>query len=73
MPLIDVKEIQEQARKELCQEATDSATRKLKQLYATLEKARLTVRNVEREIESYLNEVSELATYESAGVDVSGK
>lgn len=73
MPLIDVKTIQEAARKELCEEATERATGKLKTLYQTLEKAKLTVRNVEREIESYLNEVSELATYEAAGVDVSRK
>ncbi len=73
MSLIDVKAIQQQARAELAAEASQRATEKLKDLYNTLEKARLSVRNIERQIEAYLNEVSELSTYESAGVDVSGK
>lgn len=73
MTLIDVKAIQEAARKELCEEATEVATAKLKSLYQTREKAILAVKNIDRQIEVYMNEVSELATYEAAGVDVSGK
>ena len=71
--LIDVKTIQEEARNELVQEATARAKEKLKVLYTTREKAQLAIRNIDREIQSYLNEVSDLATYEAAGVDVSGK
>lgn len=73
MSLIDVKQIQAEARKELCDEATEKAKKRLKELYQTKEKAQLALRNIDREIESYLSEVSELATYESAGVDVSRK
>ena len=73
MSLIDVKTIQEEARKELCEEATKRAKEKLKTLYQTREKAQLALKNIDCEIESYLNEVSELATYEAAGVDTSGK
>lgn len=73
MTLIDVKAIQDEARKELCAEATEKAVSRLKQLYQTKEKAQLVLKNIDHEIESYLNEVSELATYEAAGVDVSGK
>lgn len=73
MPLIDVKSIQEEARKELCEEATEKAVARLKVLYQTREKAALAIKNIDREIESYLDEVSELATYEAAGVDVSPK
>lgn len=70
--LIDVKALQEEARKELCQEAMKRAKDKLKLLYQTREKAALSLKNIDREIESYLSEVSELTTYEAAGVDVSG-
>jgi ABC-type enterochelin transport system substrate-binding protein len=69
--LIDVKTIQETARKEIVEEATKRATEKLKELYGKLEKAKLVVRNIEREIDAYLNEVSDLSVYEAAGVDVS--
>lgn len=69
MLLIDVKAIQAEARKELNEEATAVAKERLKDLYTTLEKAQLTVKNIKRQIEAYLNEVSELATYEAAGVD----
>lgn len=72
MALIDVKTIQDEARRELCEEATKTAKEKLKGLYQTREKAALALKNIDRQIESYLNEVSELTTYESAGVDVTG-
>ena len=71
--LVDVKKIQLEARKELCEEANEKAIARLKTLYQTREKAALALKNIDREIESYLNEVSELATYEAAGVDISGK
>jgi hypothetical protein len=73
MALIDVKTIQDGVRKELCEDATKKAKEKLKTLYQTREKAQLALRNIDRKIESYLNEVSELATYEAAGVDTSGQ
>ena len=71
MPLIDVKTIQAEAKKELAEEAMKKAKEKLKDLYQRREKADLCLRNIDREIESYLNEVAELTVYESAGVDVS--
>lgn len=73
MVLIDVKAIQENARKELCEEATEKAVGKLKELYQTREKAQLALKNIDRQIETYLSEVSELATYGAAGIDVTGK
>lgn len=73
MAILDVKKIQAEARKELVDEATDKAKGKLKELYQTREKAALTLKNIDRQIEAYLNEVSELTTYEAAGVDVLGK
>jgi hypothetical protein len=68
--LIDVKQIQAEAKKELAEEQTKRAKEKLKELYQRREKAQLCLKNIDREIESYLNEVAELAVYESAGVDV---
>ena len=62
----------EEARKELCDEATERAKIKLKSLYQTREKAQLALKNIDREIQNYLDEVNELTTYEAAGVDVSG-
>lgn len=73
MALIDVKSIQAEARKELNDEATKKAKERLKELYQTREKAALALRNIDRQIEAYVAEVAELATYESAGVDVLGK
>jgi hypothetical protein len=70
MSLIDVKQIQAEAKKELAEEQTKRAKEKLKELYQRREKAQLCLKNIDREIESYLNEVAELAVYESAGVDV---
>jgi hypothetical protein len=72
MTMMDVKAVQAEARKELVEEATKKAKEALKEKYRVLEKAKLAVRNLERDIESYLNEISDLATYEAAGVDVSG-
>lgn len=69
MTLVDVKGIQEQAQKEIREEVTKNAVAKLKELYGKKEKAALVLKNIEREIESYLADVADLATYESAGVD----
>lgn len=71
MTMIDVKKIQEEAKNEMNQEATETAKEKLKDLYRMEEKAKLALKNIQRQIQSYLNEVSELATYEAAGVNVS--
>lgn len=71
MALIDVKAIQEKARQEITEERSKQAVEKLKELYAKKEKAQLVLRNVDREIESYLADVSDLTTYEAAGVDTS--
>jgi hypothetical protein len=68
--LIDAKAIQEKARKELADEQSKKAVEKLKELYQRREKAALVVKNIDREIELYLQDVSELVTYEAAGVDV---
>lgn len=71
--MIDVKSIQELARKEIREETTKSAVARLKELYAKQEKARLVVRNIDREIESYLAEIEDCKIYESAGVDTTTK
>jgi hypothetical protein len=73
MALIDVTAVQKEARKELTDEAMKKAKERLKTLYQTEEKAVLALKNIRREIEAYLAEVADLTTYESAGVDVSGK
>ena len=71
MALIDIKEIEKIARNEVVEEAKKVAVCKLKELYQKKEKATLVVKNIEREIQSYLNEVSDLTIYESAGIDTS--
>lgn len=71
--MINVKELQKEAQKELQKEATDQAKAHLKGLYQTRAKAELTLKNIDRQIEAYLQEVNELATYGAAGVDVSKK
>lgn len=71
MALLDVKEIEKQARKEINEERSKVAVGKLKELYTRKEKAVLVLKNVEREIDAYLAEVADLTTYEEAGVDVS--
>lgn len=73
MPLIDVKQLQEEVRKELNADALEIAKDKLKTLYHTKEKAQLSLKNIERQIEAFLSEVSELATYEAAGVATGSK
>ena len=70
MALIDVKGIQAQARKEIAEERSKQAVERLKDLYGKKEKASLVLRNIDREIDNYLAEVSDLTTYESAGVDI---
>lgn len=73
MPLLDVKEVQAQAEKEIREDAMEDAMEhakdKLKDLYLKQEKAQLVLRNIQREIDSYLKEVSELTVYEAAGVN----
>lgn len=73
MTILDVKKIQSEAKKELVEAATERAKERLKELYQTREKAALALKNIDRQIEAYLDEVSELTTYDSAGVDVLGK
>lgn len=73
MTLIDVKAIQDAARKEIAEETTKAAVAKLKELYARKEKAALVLRNIEREIDSYLADVSELTVYAAAGINTDGK
>jgi hypothetical protein len=70
MGLIDVKAIQEAARKEIAEETTKTAVAKLKELYARKEKAALVLRNIDREIDSYLADVSELTVYTAASVEI---
>lgn len=70
MALIDVKKLEQDARRELSEEATDTAKERLKGLFSQREKAQLALKNIDRQIKAYLDEVSELATYEAAGVDV---
>jgi hypothetical protein len=69
MGLLDIKAIQEAAKKEIAKEASEQAIEKLKELYRKKEKAQLIVKNIDREIESYLCDVSVTLTFESAGVD----
>lgn len=71
MTLIDVKGIEEKAKKELADEAAKLAVARLKDLYQQRAKAALVVKNLDRQIEDYLAQVSENTTLESAGVDVS--
>lgn len=68
MVAIDVNAIEEQARKEISKEITDTAVTKLKELYAKKEKALLVVRNIEREITAYKADIVDNAVYSSAGV-----
>lgn len=73
MTILDVKKIQDAAKKEIIDERTKQATEKLKELYVKEEKAQLVVRNIRREIELYTQEMAELTTYEAAGVDGKSK
>lgn len=65
---INVEAIKHQAKEELQEEATKQAKEKLKGLYLKKEKAALVLKNIDREIESYLSQVEELTTYAAAGV-----
>lgn len=69
MALIDIKGIQAQAKKEIVEETSKKAIEKLKELYRQQEKARLVLKNLDREIAGYLSEVADNVTYEDAGVD----
>jgi hypothetical protein len=73
MTLVDVKAIEQQAKKEIAEETSKAAVNKLKELYRHREKAALVVKNLDREIDGYLAEVSEATIYESAGVDTTKK
>lgn len=68
MVAIDVSAIEEQARKEISKEITDTAVTKLKELYGKREKALLVVRNIDREIEAYKADIVDSAIYKNAGV-----
>lgn len=68
MGLVDVKNIEKQARQELVEEQSKVAVERLKDLYQRREKAALVLKNIERDIEKYLADISELVTYEQAGV-----
>lgn len=70
MSLINIKAIEQQAKKEMSEEISKAAVEKLKTLYRTKEKAALALKNIEREIESYLADIHESSVYESAGVDM---
>lgn len=67
--LIDIKGIQDAAKKEIIEESTKAAVGKLKELYQKKEKALLVLKNIDREIEGYLADVNEMTIYEAAGVD----
>lgn len=73
MPLIDATAVQKEAKEELAKERMKQAKEKLKELYVKEEKASLVLKNIRKEIDSYINEMAELTTYEAAGVDVSGQ
>lgn len=66
--LIDVKEVERKAKEEIAKEAAEEAVKKLKELYLKKEKAHLVVKNIDREIQSYLGDVADAQVYESAGV-----
>lgn len=67
--LLDVKEIQATANKELADEVAKEAVGKLKELYTKKAKAELVVKNIDREIAGYLGSIEESSLYKSAGVD----
>lgn len=67
--MIDVKGVQDEARKELIEERTKQAKEKLKGLYRDREKAQLALKNIGRQIDAYLNDIAEMTVYEDAGVD----
>ena len=73
MSLIDIKAIEQQAKKEMSEEISKAAVEKLKTLYRTKEKAALALKNIEREIESYLADVHDNMVYETAGIDTTKK
>ncbi len=68
--LLDIKALQDQAKAEIRDEVSKEAVSKLKELYRRREKAELVVKNITREIDSYLADVADNVTYREAGVDV---
>lgn len=71
MTLVDIKEVEALAKKEIAEENSKKAVSKLKELYRQREKAHLVLRNLDREIENYLADISDNLIYESAGVETS--
>lgn len=68
--MIDVKEVEALAKKEIAEETAKTAVNKLKDLYRSRERAALVLRNIDREITAYLADVSDNTIYEGAGVNV---
>lgn len=68
--LIDAKKVQEEAKKEIAEDQMKTAKKKLKSLYEEESKLELALKNKRKEIEDYLNNISELAVYADSGVDI---
>lgn len=68
--MMDVKEIESLAKKEIQEESQKAAVTKLKELYRSRERAALVLRNIDREIKAYLEDVNDNVVYEGAGVNV---
>ena len=66
--LVDVKAIEDQAKKELAHETSQAAVMRLKELYMRRLKAQQIVTNIDREIAGYMKDIEEDETYEAAGV-----
>ena len=73
MTLVNVNEIERLAKKEIAEETSKEAVKKLKELYRSREKAMLVLKNLDKEIEGYLASISENQVYESAGIDTTMK
>lgn len=71
--MIDAKQVQQEAQRQLVKEQMEGATEKLKELYSKREKAQLIVRNIDREIDTYLSEIGEAVIYQAAGVKPGNK
>lgn len=71
MIAVDVNEIERKARQEMADEVTENAITQLKALYTKREKASLVLRNIEKEISAYKQDIADNSVYESAGVNIS--
>lgn len=58
MALMEVKDLREQAEKEVAEEKAKAAKEKIKSKIKELDKAKLIVRNIERELEDLMIEVT---------------